>query len=340
MYRWDELDAGHLPSLDAPKWSMRREEILSRWLPVVGELPTPCEPTYQVLADEHASGHRRLHIVFPTADDDQVSALLLLPETPGPWPAMLALHPTSDDGKGDIAVASGRTNRRYGLELAQRGYAVLAPDTITAGERIRAGDSPFHTARFVDEHPRLSPVGKMIADHRQAVSVLGSVPGIDGTRIGVIGHSLGGYNGWFLAGLDDRVKAVVSSCGFVTFAGDPDRRRWGQRAWFSHFPALSPMLERGLVPFEFHEILALVAPRPLFTWLALQDEYFPNWPQATRALDQVWDLYRALGAADAMVTWVGHGGHDFPAPVREAAYAFLDRHLRPATATASTTVIP
>ena len=95
------------------------------------------------------------------------------------------------------------------------------------------------------------------------------------------------------------------------------------------------MLGGGTSPVEAKP--ALVAPRPLFTWLALQDEYFPNWPQSTRALDQVWDLYRALGAADAMATWVGHGGHDFPAPVREAAYAFLARHLGPATAIAAVT---
>jgi pimeloyl-ACP methyl ester carboxylesterase len=36
-------------------------------------------------------------------------------------------------------------------------------------------------------------------------------------RIGVIGHSLGGHNSLFTAVFDDRIKAVVTSCGFTPF---------------------------------------------------------------------------------------------------------------------------
>ncbi len=36
-------------------------------------------------------------------------------------------------------------------------------------------------------------------------------------RIGVIGHSLGGHNAIFTATFDERLKAVVTSCGFTGF---------------------------------------------------------------------------------------------------------------------------
>lgn len=327
MYRLDELEPVGAPRLRAAGWPIRKAEILERWLKALGELPPLAEPQYHVIDETLGEGHRRLEIEYSTSDGDSVPALLLLPLTQSPWPGILALHPTSEGGKSDIATAHGRDNRRYGLELVQRGYAVLAPDTITAGERIDEGEAPFSTARFVAANPQLSPVGKMLSDHRHAVSVLASLPEVDSRRIGAIGHSLGGYNAWFLAGLDERIAAVVSSCGFVTFAGDPDLRRWGTRDWFSHFPSLDPFLDSGQVPFEFDEILALAAPRPLFTWLAMGDQYFPHWHESASALDRVWELYKGLGAAEQMVTWVGHGGHDFPNRVRAAAYDFLDLHL-------------
>ena len=36
-------------------------------------------------------------------------------------------------------------------------------------------------------------------------------------RIGVIGHSLGGHNALFTAVFDERLKAIISSCGFTPF---------------------------------------------------------------------------------------------------------------------------
>ncbi|MDQ0615337.1 dienelactone hydrolase [Microbacterium sp. W4I4] len=328
MYRRAEIEADGLPSLTAGGWQSRRAEILERWLDALGELPPLLsEPRVELGEAESFPTHVRRRIVFTTGDQDQVPALVLTPIAPGRRPAVLALHPTAEEGKADIATAEGRDDRRYALELVERGYVVLAPDAITAGERVSAGAQPFATAEFVRSHPGTSPVAKMLSDHRHALSVLAALDEVDPTRIGVIGHSLGGYNAWFLAGLDARVAAVVSSCGFLAFAGDPDENRWGERDWFSHFPLLSPMLREGNVPFEWTEILALVAPTPLFTWLATGDEYFPNWRESIAALQTVSDLYTQLEQPDAMVSWVGHGGHDFPAHVREAAYGFLDRRL-------------
>ena len=47
---------------------------------------------------------------------------------------MLALHPTSELGKRVIAKEEPKPNRAYAVELAQRGYVVLAPDYPSFGE--------------------------------------------------------------------------------------------------------------------------------------------------------------------------------------------------------------
>jgi hypothetical protein len=68
---------------------------------------------------------------------DRVPAYLFLPAAPTPGrrgPAMLALHQTTGIGKGEPAGLGGRPNLHYALELAQRGYVVLAPDYPSFGD--------------------------------------------------------------------------------------------------------------------------------------------------------------------------------------------------------------
>ena len=65
---------------------------------------------------------------------------------------------------------------------------------------------------------------KGIWNHIRAVDLLESLPEVDPDRIGVIGHSLGGHNALFVAAFDQRIRAVVSSCGFNAFEDYYDRR--------------------------------------------------------------------------------------------------------------------
>jgi dienelactone hydrolase len=313
-------------------WESRREEVLSTWKTYVGHLPDSVPVQWEVLDETEETGHRRLHIRYETYGGDKVTAYLLLPLDLKPQekkrPAVLALHPTSNDGKADVAAPWGRPERRYGMELADRGYVVLAPDTITAGERIEEGGEAFRTASFYERNPGWTAVGKMMVDHRQGIDLLASLDIVDAERIGVIGHSLGGYNGIFLAGLDRRVRAVVSSCGFSVFTGDPDPNRWGQRDWFSHIPRITDDLKKGLVPFEFHEIAALAVPVPMYCRSGLQDRIFPNWHPIALAMEELHRLYRAMDAADRFIFKLENTEHDFPKEERYASYRFLDRWLR------------
>ncbi len=67
---------------------------------------------------------------------------------------------------------------------------------------------------------------KAVWDNMRAVDLLRSLPEVDPERIGAIGHSLGGHNAIFTAVFDERIKVVVSSCGFTALA----RYRGGETA--------------------------------------------------------------------------------------------------------------
>ncbi|CAM3608694.1 dienelactone hydrolase family protein [Marinicrinis lubricantis] len=314
-------------------WEQKRSQLHLNWIKTIGGLPERREVQYAVRTRIDEGDHVRLNIVYSTSDDDEVTAYLLIPAKRNhsknnfKSPAVLALHPTAAEGKEDVATMSGRENRQYGLELVRRGYVVLAPDCITAGERIYPGNEPYFTAPFYEKYPQWTAVGKMIFDHLHGLDILCSLPYVDEHRIGAIGHSLGGYNALFAAAVDTRITAIVTSCGFSTFTGDPDPYRWGQRDWFSHFPLISESLKIGMVPFEFHEIAALAAPAAWFNWSGTKDPIFPHWPSYMEALNDLQDLYQFLGVADQFMALCGACGHDFPPAIREMAYRFLDKQL-------------
>lgn len=332
-YSLEKLEQTGLPSLigqaeNKIDWEHKKLSLNDVWKRTVKQLAFPIYPTYQILSEEKEKKHVRRKIIYQTGDGDQVTANLLVPLNASfPCPAVLALHPTERLGKDDISHPRGRKSRRYGMELADRGYVVLAPDSITAGDRVKEGAEPFQTKSFYEDHPEWTAAGKMISDHKQGIELLCSLKEVDKERLGAIGHSLGGYNSFFLSSMDSRIKAVVCSCGLSVFTGDPEKNRWGKREWFSHFPELTPLTDSGIIPFEFHEILALHAPRPLFVWMTMNDAIFPHWKQIAEGLSHLDELYKRLGVTDKFEGFIGNKGHDFPDNIRELSYQFLDKWL-------------
>jgi len=155
--------------------------------------------------------------------------------------------PTIACGKDDVLGLSGRPNRNYAAELAARGHMVLAPDYPGFGE---CADDPYQLG-FV------SATMMGIVSHIATVSVLSGLSEVKAARVGVIGHSLGGHNAIFLAVFDDRIGAVVCSCGLCTFAS---YRGGNLSGWVSrlYMPGVAVEFrsDPGLMPFDFPELLA------------------------------------------------------------------------------------
>src|SRR5579885_758924 len=308
-------------------WERKRQSIRLRVLEALGRGPegsAPLSPT--VLAEEKLDGYVRQNVAYRAATGEPIPAYLLIPAgLSGRRPAVLALHQTVRAGKREPVGLEGDPNLHYALELVRRGYVVLAPDSITAGERILPRDGAFVTASFDRDYPAWSAMGKMLADHRRGIDYLETLDFVDPSRIAVIGHSLGGYNSFFLAAFDTRIGAAVVSCGLGPLAGSPKPFAWARRDGFVHFPRLHAYLEAGIAPFDFHEVMALVAPRTLFNFSARQDPIFSNATAIEAAGRQLEKVYRLCGAPENLRFVMQDGPHGFPAAVRQQAYQFLDR---------------
>ena len=315
----------------AEQWAAKRADISVRVRDMLGHgpaIPAPAlDPTFE--AKRTAGSYDQQRITYVSSDGDRVPAWLLIPKhRSGKAPAVLAVHPTSLQGKDSVTSIGATPHERYGHELAERGYVVLAPDVITSGERKPKAGKQYETAEWDAAHPEWSAMGKMLADHMRGVDLLQSLPEVDGARIAVIGHSLGGYNAFFLGAFDDRIKAAISSCGFAPIAQTSRPFAWSRGEWFDHFPKMKSYLRDGIVPFDMHEVMAMMAPRAMFNWSAATDAIFPDASPMAAAGDQVRQVYRMLGAEDRFAFVLREGPHSFPDEIRQRAYDWLDRQLR------------
>ena len=78
-----------------------------------------------------------------------------------------------------------------------------------------------------------------------------------------------------------------------------------------------------------HQLLALIAPRPLMLSASDEDFVFPNGGWSTRqSLARLSKLYRLLDAENHLASYYFRAGHSFPEEASSRAYAWIDRWLK------------
>jgi hypothetical protein len=162
------------------------------------------------------------------------------------------------------------------------------------------------------------------------VDYLATLENVAPRRIGCMGHLLGGIVALFAAALNERIAAVVASSACSTFSDQFESGRGGQ-IWYAG-TGLLPVLgfyDRGRireVPIEYHEILAQIAPRPLFLSTPLRSDYFPRegTEEVARHLE---NLYAFLGSPHHLSVNFPHYFVYFSEELRENTLQWLQRFL-------------
>ncbi len=310
-------------------WPEIRQAIEASVQDILGKMPKePIDPQVKIVDEQTVGNCVRRRVNYFVDEWTRVSAWMFVPEDEMDCPAILCLHGRTPIGKDEPAgLDASDPLLAFATHYAARGYATLAPDCIACGERAASRAHPFDTRGFYKENPKWSVMGKILWDHMRCIDVLSETREIDPGRIGVIGHDLGGTNALMLAAFDDRVRAVVSSCGFTPFAADADPGRWAREDNLNLMPRLKPALESKEFPFDWEHLLALIAPNPALLVTSPADEVFTNHAEVEETIDRARRIYRLLGSKDAIEHFTHRAGHRVTPDAIEAADAWFDRWL-------------
>ena len=298
------------PADDAKAWQrnvraklfqqLRLEDLISKRNPI------PLDP--KELSGADRGTFRIAEIEINSTSSRRIRVTVTVPRgTGGPVPAVVCIggHGSnlySPYDPNTIAAKDARTKsdaiyRGFGSVLAAKGY-VTASTTVSQHE--------------VYEEGRLL-MGERLWDLMRCVDYLQSMPEVDGRRIGCAGLSLGGEMAMWLAAMDERIAATVSS-GFLTTMDQMEKNHC--LCW--KFDGL-----RELV--DFADVYSLVAPRLLQCQNGMLEPPTQFYvPLARRAMEEIRTIYIDLGRPENVVLDVHEEGHvvDLPGLVY-----FFEKHL-------------
>ena len=301
-------------------WEAQRPALLGAMQQIMGPLPGPEKHgplNVQVQEETDCGLYIRRLITYVSEPDCRVPAYLLIPHAAlqSPAPAVLCPHPTDDRiGHKVVVGLGGRANRAYASELAQAGFVTLAP-----AYPLLADYRPDWRALGYQ-----SGTMKAIWDNVRGLDLLAELPFVAGESCAAIGHSLGGHNSIYTAVFDPRIAAVVSSCGLDSYQDYMDGDITG---WTSdrYMPRLKDYVLTDL-PFDFHDMIGALAPRPCFISAPLGDSNF-RWRSVASVVETARAVYDLYGVGEALQVVHPDCGHDFPDAIRERAYQLIAEAL-------------
>jgi dienelactone hydrolase len=313
----------------ARDWDIRRSHILANMQRVMGPMPAIDDRVplaVEILKEGRGEGYTWRRITYAAERRDRAYAYLYIPDKLGGRrvPAIVSLHGTTyrryvplSEAPADPKPNTGDT--QYAQELATRGYVVIAPDYLFLGPDYKTDPYTLGYA---------SGTMKGIVNHIRAVDVLATMAEVDASRIGTIGLSLGGHNALFLGVFEPRIRAVVSSAGFNTFSKyyGGNLKGWTSNRYMPRI-ATEYASQPDRMPFDFTEVLAALAPRPVFVNAPIGDSNFEvsGVRDCVTAALPVYD--RLFHSRDKLVAEYPEGGHGFAPAARQVAYKLLDRWL-------------
>jgi len=323
-------DGKPAPVKTVADWGKRRAEVVRGMEAVMGKLPGPekrCPLDPKTEEEVDAGTYVRRLITYASEPGSRVPAYLLIPKDvlagKRKAPAVLCLHSTNNVVGHGIVVGLGKQpNRGYAAELAERGYVTLAPNYPLL-------------AKY---QPDLKALGwesgtlKAVWDNIRGLDLLASLPFVDTKAFGTIGHSLGGHNSVYTAVFDDRLKAVVSSCGldsYLDYYGGDEKNWQSERGWCQtrYMPKLAGYRGRlADIPFDFHELIGALAPRHVLIVAPTKDSNFRA-DSVDRIATAARPVFKLYGHPDRLRVEHPEAAHDFPPEMREAAYKLFDTVL-------------
>lgn len=340
---WSRVPPAYRESIRFPAWSVPTD--LRRWqagdraatrealLALLGEMTARPQPrAARVTAREDRGDHTVEHIEFFNGVDMMVPGLVLVPRNARRAPAIIAMHTWS--GTKEDLLLKAQNYEHVGTPLVRQGYVVAAIDGYFHGERIARGPNdvdPNAPASQVKQRLQQSLYGlnvwlgrtlwgMMIRDQQCLIDYLQSRADVDPEKIGATGMSLGNTTGWWLAAVDDRVKAVV---GIACFTRIEQLVSHGQIQAHGLYYFVPNMLKH----FDTEAVFAVVAPRPMLQLNGDGDTTCP--PDGIEILERkIGAVYRLYDKPDNFRSVIyRRTGHEYLPEMKDEMVGWFLKHL-------------
>ncbi len=316
----------------AAEWEARKGELRRTLRELLGETPPLFTPQPRIVERQAGEGYTRERIEFDNGAGATVYGFLLVPTgRTQPGPAILYHHYHGghyDLGKDEF-LQPNALGEPKGPALARAGYVVLSIDAYAfgdrqhqgpAGEREKGGQTELSLFKqFLWQGRTLW--GMMVRDDTLALNYLLSRPEVDPARVGAMGMSMGSTRSWWLAALDERIKATVAVACLTRYQ---NLLRHGDVFEHGIYYFVPGILARGI---DMEALIGCIAPRALLTLTGAVDGGSPvdGVEQINAFLRQVYARY---GADDRFEGVVYPGeGHVFNADMWRRMQAWFARQL-------------
>ena len=302
---------------------------------------------------------RQVRIFY--APHKYITALMYLPsDAQGPVPAFLGmnfdgnatvapdpgiLYPEPNYAKGYRIYQEqprGSNASRWPLEdIIGRGYALVTFHTSDIDpdydDGFGNGATPliYREGQTFPDPDQWGTLSEWAWGMSRVLDYLETDPSVDASRVAAIGHSRLGKTALLAAARDPRFAMAVSNesgCGGAALS----RRRYGETIRFitGNFPHwfcgnfFKYVDNEAALPFDQHEFLALVAPRPLYVASAEDDSWSD--PVGERlAFQEAQKVYDFLGLDRSLTEYhIREGGHELTRTDWLRYLDFADKHLK------------
>ena len=236
-----------------------------------------------------------------------------------PLPTILYVCGHSVMKKDGVSFGNKAGYHHHGLWFARNGYCCLTIDTLQLGEIPGEHHGTHNLNKWWWVARGYTSAGVEAWNCIRALDYLETRPEVDKTRFGVTGRSGGGAYSWWIAALDERIKAAAPTAGITNM-----RNHVVDGCVEGHCDC---MYYINTYRWDFDRVLALVAPRALMVCNTDRDDIFP--------VDGVFDLYQRarrlyakLGKEGNIGLHIAEGPHKDTQPLNTGAFHWFERQLK------------
>ncbi len=306
----------------AEDWKARRGELRRQLREMLGLDPLPertdLKPVVTGTVESEGFVVEKLH--FQSRPGLYVTANLYRPKkAEKPLPAILYVCGHGRVKKDGISYGNKVNYQHHGTWFAKHGYVCLTIDTIQLGEIEGIHHGTYSHGMWWWNNRGYTPAGVEAWNGVRALDYLQSRKEVDPEKLGVTGRSGGGAYSWWIAAIDERIKAAVPVAGITDLE---DHVVDG--CVEGHCDCMYPV---NTYEWDYPAVAAMVAPRPLLIGNTDSDRIFPL-DGVKRVFEGAKRIYKLCQAEDNIGLVVFPGGHKDLPELQKAAFAFFDEHLK------------